>query len=49
MYVNGRGPVADTGPVVPDLLLGVLFIVAFARTRAPARKSTVSSSEPATF
>ena len=49
MYVNGRIPVADTGPVVPDLLLGVLFIVAFARTRAPARKSTVSSSEPATF
>jgi hypothetical protein len=41
--------VADTGPVVPDLLLGALFIVAFARTRAPARKSTVSSSEPATF
>ena len=33
MYVNGRIPVADTGPVVPDLLLGVLFIVAFARTR----------------
>jgi hypothetical protein len=49
MYVNGRIPVADTGPVVPDLLLGALFIVAFARTRAPARKSTVSSSEPATF
>jgi hypothetical protein len=49
MYVNGRIPVADTGPVVPDLLLGVLFIVAFARTRAPARKSTVSNSEPATF
>ena len=34
MYVNGRIPVADTGPVVPDLLLGVLFIVAFAGTRA---------------
>jgi hypothetical protein len=34
MYVNGRLPAEDTGPVVPDLLLGVLFIVAFARTRA---------------
>jgi hypothetical protein len=34
MYVYGRIPAEDTGPVVPDLLLGVLFIVAFARTRA---------------
>jgi len=39
MYVNGRIPVADTGPVVPDLLLGVLFIVAFARTRADGQTS----------
>jgi hypothetical protein len=34
MYVNGRIPAEDTGPVAPDLLLGVLFIVALARTRA---------------
>jgi hypothetical protein len=34
MYVKGRIPAEDTGPVVPDLLLGVLFIMAFARTRA---------------
>ena len=33
IYLNGRIPVADTGPVIPDLLLGVLFIVAFVRTR----------------
>ena len=32
IYLNGRIPVADTGPVIPDLLLGVLFIVAFVRT-----------------
>ena len=33
MYVNGRIPAEDAGPVVPDLLLGVLFILAFVRTR----------------
>ena len=37
IYVNGRIPAEDIGPVVPDLLLGVLFIVAFVRTRTPPR------------
>ena len=35
LYLNGRIPADDIGPVVPDLLLGVLFIVAFVRTRTP--------------
>ena len=35
MYMNGRIPAADAQPVVPDLLLGILFIVAFVKTRTP--------------
>src|SRR5262245_55593246 len=37
MYLTARIPAADTQPVIPDLLLGLLFIVAFVRTRTPAR------------
>ncbi len=37
LYVQARITAADTMPVVPDLLLGLLFIVAFAATRPPRR------------
>jgi hypothetical protein len=42
MYLSGRIPTADTQPVIPDLLLGLLFIVAFVRTRTPARDEKVA-------
>ena len=39
LYGRGRIPAIDTQPIAPDLLLGVLFIVAFFRTRAPERRN----------
>jgi predicted anti-sigma-YlaC factor YlaD len=36
LYSKARIPAADAQAAVPDLLLGILFIVAFAKTRAPA-------------
>jgi hypothetical protein len=45
MYMNARIPAADTQPVVPDLLLGILFIVAFVKTRTPG--SNKSHTGPA--
>ena len=34
MYLQARIPAIDAQPIVPDLLLGILFIVAFFTTRA---------------
>jgi hypothetical protein len=45
LYGQGRLSVADTTAAAPDLLLGVLFIVAFAVT--PAFTLAGSSSQPA--
>ena len=37
LYSLGRIPALDAQAAVPDLVLGTLFIVAFARTRTSAR------------
>jgi hypothetical protein len=37
LYIQGRIAVADALAAVPDALLGALFVVAFATTRAPQR------------
>lgn len=37
LYSGARISAADAQAAVPDLLLGVLFIAAFVKTRAPAR------------
>lgn len=37
LHSEGRISAMDASPVWPDLLLGILFIVAFAKTRTPAR------------
>jgi hypothetical protein len=34
LYTQARIPVIDTQPILPDLLLGLLFIVAYVKTRA---------------
>jgi len=44
MYLGARIPAADTQPVVPDLLLGVLFIVAFVRTRNASWKARLAAN-----
>jgi hypothetical protein len=44
MYLGARIPAADTQPVVPDLLLGVLFIVAFVRTRNASWKARLGAN-----
>jgi hypothetical protein len=36
LYGRGRISTADVQPLVPDLLLGLFFIVAFVKTRAAA-------------
>jgi cytochrome b len=40
LYSNARISATDAQAAVPDLLLAILFIVAFATTRAPLRPST---------
>lgn len=35
LYWNGRIAASDAQAAIPDLLLAILFIVAFARTRTP--------------
>lgn len=37
LYMQSRIAAADALAAVPDCLLGLLFVVAFARTRAPRR------------
>jgi cytochrome b len=37
LYAQRRISAVDAQPVVPDLLLGILFIVAFAKTRTSPR------------
>ena len=37
LYLQSRIAVADAVAALPDFLLGVLFVLAFAKTRAPAR------------
>jgi hypothetical protein len=39
LYAQARISAADVLAIPPDLLLGILFIVAFAKTRAAAAKS----------
>jgi hypothetical protein len=39
LYAQARITGQDAFPVLPDLLLGILFVVAFAKTRAPGRGS----------
>jgi hypothetical protein len=38
LYGQARISATDTQPAAPDLLLGILFIVAFVKTRAPERR-----------
>ena len=38
LYGQARIPATDAQPAVPDLLLGILFIVAFVKTRTPERR-----------
>jgi hypothetical protein len=38
LYGQSRISAADAQAAVPDLLLGILFIVAFVKTRAPERR-----------
>ena len=40
LYGRSRISAADAQAAVPDLLLGILFIVAFVKTRAPERRDT---------
>ena len=37
LHSRGRISAMDASPAWPDLLLGILFIVAFAKTRTPTR------------
>jgi hypothetical protein len=43
LYAQARIPAVDATPALPDLLLGVLFIIAFAKTAATANSETHSS------
>jgi hypothetical protein len=38
LYSNARISATDAQAAVPDLLLAILFIVAFAKTRAPGQR-----------
>jgi hypothetical protein len=37
LYGQGRITATDASPAIPDLVLGILFIVAFFKTRTPTR------------
>jgi hypothetical protein len=39
MYLRGRISAIDTQPLLPDLLLGILFVIAFAKTANSGRAS----------
>jgi hypothetical protein len=39
LYGQGRISATDVQPIAPDLLLGILFIVAFVKSRAAARRA----------
>jgi len=39
LYTRGRIPWADAQALVPDLILGVLFIAAFVKTRGATKAS----------
>jgi|KBSMisStaDraftv2_1062788.scaffolds.fasta_scaffold57292_2 hypothetical protein len=45
LFMNGRIGAADTWPIVPDFLLGILFITAFLKTsRAGAANSSLAAA-----